>query len=291
MKTTYLIIIRIALLLCVVLFFNCSNKAPGAEDDSIKSIKETEQEKTYSDKLTDYKIETETKLDSINIELNELKTNIDEANLRKPGFIFFFIILNIFVLAILTIGSTFLFLRSKRLKENIIKQVLRSKRIEEKFKPNLSQQSNLKNSNSLSDREVKLIDDRVLSQIKLYEKEKKESEVKLRESNREVISHYIEQSFPSKYLKGITNNKFSITDSSPENSFFKVTNEKDDNAQFIFSGVEEEAIAKKVFNDDISKIVSGSYKNSKTVRTITPGEIKRISDYWEVIKPIEIELS
>ena len=92
-------------------------------------------------------------------------------------------------------------------------------------------------------------------------------------------------------LSGNEGNRFNTVGTSSDNSFFKIINEKSDTAEFEFSGLEAEAIAKKVFNEHISKITSGSLKTAQSVKTINRGEIKRVGDYWEVTKHIEIELS
>ena len=91
-------------------------------------------------------------------------------------------------------------------------------------------------------------------------------------------------------MKGKSGNIFNRVENTPENSFFKLFNESDDTAQFEFCGDEAEAIAKRIFSEDISKIVSGSYHNAKSVITNKPGKIRRDGDQWEVIEPVEIKL-
>lgn len=92
-----------------------------------------------------------------------------------------------------------------------------------------------------------------------------------------------------KYLKGKTGRIFNRAENTPEGSFFKMFDKYNDTAQFDFCGDEAEAIAKRIFSDDICNIVSGGYPNANSVRT-NPGKIKHIDDKWEVAEPIEVFL-
>ena len=92
-----------------------------------------------------------------------------------------------------------------------------------------------------------------------------------------------------KYLKGKTGKIFNRVENTPEYSFFKMFNENNNVAQFDFCGNEKEAIAKRVFNDDICDIVSGSYQTANSVRT-NPGKIKQMDDIWEVTERIKVFL-
>jgi len=96
---------------------------------------------------------------------------------------------------------------------------------------------------------------------------------------------------PPKYLSGQQGKVFNLVGLSSRNSFFKLVNEKGDKAEFEFSGSEEEAIAKRIFSDDICRIIAGSYQNASSVRTKNPGKLKRKGETWEVTDPIEIELT
>ena len=93
-----------------------------------------------------------------------------------------------------------------------------------------------------------------------------------------------------KYLKGKTGKIFSRADNSSENSFFRIYEERDNFAKFEFNGDEAEAIANRIFTDDICNIISGGYQNAHHVITIKPGKVKRIGDQWEVVEPIDIKL-
>lgn len=92
-----------------------------------------------------------------------------------------------------------------------------------------------------------------------------------------------------KYLKGKTGKTFNRAESTSENSFFKMFNECNGVAQFDFCGDDKEAIAKRVFHDDICDIVSGNYQTANSVRT-NPGKIKHIDDVWEVTERIKVFL-
>jgi hypothetical protein len=92
------------------------------------------------------------------------------------------------------------------------------------------------------------------------------------------------------YLKGKSGKMFNRLENNQENSFFKLFNVNGDIGYFEFSGNDAEAIAKRVFGDDICNIVSGGYQTGRSVRTIKPGKVKRVGDGWEVIERAEIEL-
>jgi hypothetical protein len=92
-----------------------------------------------------------------------------------------------------------------------------------------------------------------------------------------------------KYLKGKTGKFFNRAEDTPETSFFKLFNERDGVALFDFNGDESEAIAKRIFSEDICDIVSGGYQNANSVKT-NPGKVKYVCDRWEVIEPIKVFL-
>jgi predicted ribosome quality control (RQC) complex YloA/Tae2 family protein len=95
---------------------------------------------------------------------------------------------------------------------------------------------------------------------------------------------------PKKYLKGQNGNKFSRLEDNPEDSFFRLFNQKDDYAQFEFYGDGEEAIANRVFGDKICRIVSGNYQTGKSVRNVKPGRIRYVNDAWEVTELLDVAL-
>lgn len=128
----------------------------------------------------------------------------------------------------------------------------------------------------------------VLNQLKLSNLEKSLFEKLDSLENRNVTPQI--QYGAEKYLKGKTGKRFNRAEDNPDYSFFKLINEKDGTAQFTFHGDDREAIAKRVFNDDICDIISGSYQNSNSVKVLNPGEIKYVNEGWEVTKRINIAL-
>jgi hypothetical protein len=187
---------------------------------------------------------------------------------------------------LILIITAILFLFTKLfLRAFIIKQVLESTRIDEKFNTkNNNQYSNITKSYSLTEKDINTIVDRVLESERLRANESiqqnKTTTIEKPESPRTTL----------KYLKGKSGKIFSRVDNTPENSFFRIFNESEDNALFEFSGNEAEAIAKRIFSEDICNIVSGSYQNAHSVKTNKPGKIKRLGDQWEVTETIEINL-
>lgn len=195
------------------------------------------------------------------------------------------IVYSIFGLLVLLIAIVWLFLIKGRLREYIIEKVLGSKRVAEKFKLNEHYQSNnIALTFNLTEKDIDTIVDRVIECKRLNEKENQQ------QRNTKTKEGSDQSKTVIKYLKGKSGKIFNRAESTPENSFFKLFNENNDIAQFAFCGDEAEAIAKRVFSEDICKIVSGNYQDAKSVKTNKPGKIKRIGEQWEVTEPIEIKL-
>lgn len=294
MKTTFNIMMRIMVLLSVVLFFNCSNISP--ENDSLEVTHEAKLEQEYVKKIAEYKKEVDLKIEVVDTQIGKLDSLIKDWNESKIGFIFLVIILNIIVISLILIGVLIWFLNSKKFKNIIVKKVVNSQKVEDMINTKLHQHKKPQSYYNLKPEDIKLIGERVIKYMDSLQPKKTDLEIKesqIQENN--TAEHNTKQknihSSPSKYLRGISDNKFKITDSSPGGSFFRIINENNDSAQFEFYGIEAEAIAKRVFIDDISNIVSGSYQGAESVKTITPGELKRVDDHWEVTKSIEIKLS
>jgi len=185
------------------------------------------------------------------------------------------------IFGLILVSLLFVFLYFKRLtsRDLIIKQILESRRIEEKF----ARQVNGKQYR-LSEKEINAIVDRVLECIQLNQKDNQPTPEFDNKGKPDPIKAV------DKYLKGKTGKNFSRVESTPENSFFKLFAETGDTALFEFSGDEAEAIANRIFSEDICIIVSGGYQNAKTVIPHKPGKLKRVSDQWEVIERLEIKL-
>ncbi|MDD2475322.1 MAG: hypothetical protein PHI32_05365 [Dysgonamonadaceae bacterium] len=294
MKLIFVTMTRIIILLSVILFFNCSNQLKNESDTTVFETK-AKLEEEYKKKTEDYKKEVDSKIEEVDTRLGKLNTLIKEQNEGKAVLIFSIIILNAIVIIIVFI-ILYIFSKTEIFKNIIIEKVVKSQRVEDMVNKKLYQQKKSQSFNKFTTTEIKEIGDRVIKYIESLEIKKMDSENKGEQYKENIINPKIilqntEQSSPPKYLKGKTGNRFNNTDSSPEGSFFKIIDEKEETAHFVFNGVEEEAIAKRVFSDDISKIISGSYDNWKFVRTVTPGEIKHVGDHWEVTKPIEVKFN
>jgi hypothetical protein len=113
------------------------------------------------------------------------------------------------------------------------------------------------------------------------------------ESTKEALQTVSEETIEThepvtKYLGGKQGKTFSVYSVS-EGNFFKLQNETAETAEFIFWGNEKEAIAKRVFSDDICEIVSGNPQNAQLVKTNKPGALKKNGDRWEVKDKIRIK--
>lgn len=171
-------------------------------------------------------------------------------------------------------------------KDDIVEIILSSSRIKEKFSPSKNyQQQNMEKTNRLTERDVNLIVDRVLECLKLNEKERKPSSQESASNNT-----FIPQKIVYKYLKGKTGKTFSRAENTPEDSYFRLSNESGDVADFEFFGNNEEAIAKRIFHEDICEI-SGSYQGAHKVEMISLGKAKRIGEQWTVTERIKIRLT
>lgn len=195
------------------------------------------------------------------------------------------IVYSIFGLLVLLIAIVWLLFSKGRFREYIIKQVLGSKRVAEKFKLNENYQSDFYASTyNLTDKDIDTIVDRVIECKLLNEKENQQQRNTKTKEGSEQSKAVI------KYLKGKSGKIFNRVECTPENSFFRLFNENNDTAQFEFYGDEAEAIAKRVFSEDICNIISGNYQNAKAVKTNKPGKIRRLGEQWEVTQPIQIRL-
>ncbi|MDR1884542.1 MAG: hypothetical protein LBR26_17475 [Prevotella sp.] len=188
------------------------------------------------------------------------------------------------ILGIILIASVILIVivyKKAKGRDEIVEIVLKDLRIRKAFEHQL--QSSARTS-QLTERDINLIVGRVLE--RLNEKETKPSS-----QSSGSNSSFIPSKTVYKYLKGKTGKIFSRVENTPDDSFFRLSNENEDTAEFEFSGNEEEAIARRIFREDICVILSGSYQNARSVKMITPGKAKRIGEQWSVIEPIKIKLT
>lgn len=193
------------------------------------------------------------------------------------------------VLALWVIVLIFIFKMLKG-RESIIEIVLESERINKKFSPKAAlPNTNSNKSYNLTEKDINIIVDKVQECLKLDEEEKRQKQPRIQSITDNNKNTFQKATF--KYLKGKTGKIFSRVEYTPEDSFFRIANEYGDTADFEFSGNEAEAIAKRIFHDDICQILSGTYQDARSVKMIKPGKIKRIGEQWTVIEPITIILT
>lgn len=239
---------------------------------------------TAQKKVQQQTIQTSTQVEELQTQFVQLQQKNEELSIeskledyQKSLLLFKLIVLGAAILIIGLIGILLFFLKTKS-REFIIKHVLDSQRINEKF-TSTSQRNYV-----LSENDIDTIVDRVLKLQLLNETEFEHS----RELTKNLSNETSKPVY--KYLKGKSSKVFNRAENNPDNSFFRLYNENDDFALFEFCGDEVEALAKRIFSEDVFTIVSGSYTNAHSIKTIKPGKIKRFGgDQWEVIEPIQIK--
>lgn len=292
MKTAITIMKQSIFLLIIVFLLGCENFAKSADNEVNNSSIERANISTkfIEDSLLLLRerisiLENSLKINESNIKNNkaEIDTINSSANDTDSQAISLFF-LSIFICTIILVLAIWLVLKIYLTDDKLTKKVLRNDTFQEELK------ERLKNV-VLPEKELNRIDIKVKEQIRLHEKETSNRIAKEAHNKNNNDENDYDSPRSTKYLSGNNGKRFNIVDTSPDNSFFKIINEKGDTAEFVFNGNEEEAIAKKVFNEDISKIISGNQKSATSIKTFKPGEIKRMVDYWEVTSPIEVELS
>lgn len=94
---------------------------------------------------------------------------------------------------------------------------------------------------------------------------------------------------PTTFLKGKQGAKFTRADSSPNDSFWGIVNQKGNSAEFTFAGNQQEGIAKRVFSDDIAD-VEGNVATATSVTVLSPGEVELRDGDWVVVEKAKIRL-
>jgi hypothetical protein len=247
----------------------------NANKEAIK-VSENEVVKTQTIQTSSQVEKLQSKFDQLQQQNDKLSNDTAMTEYQKSLNIFKLVVLSAFVLLVVLLVVIF-FLLKKYLQEYIIKQVEESRRIEAKIAP-----SEVK-PYSINENDINTIIDRILK----LQKEEEENKNQPKTGKNETFK----VSKPAiKYLKGKSGKIFNRAESTPDNSFFKLLNENDEAAQFEFFGNEAEALAKRIFSEDISIIISGSYQNARSIITSKPGKIKRVGEQWEVTEPIQIKL-
>jgi len=259
---------KILFLICIVLFSTLQSIAQdGSSQDSIRKPQNSSTEiEEYSNEVQNFKEQFE--------------------SLKKWGVLSICVVLGVIFIVLVIVCK-----KSKG-RDEIVEIVLDSRLIREAFAPPKKQQpqNTVRNiqlsEKEISEKEINVIVDRVLECLKLNEKDAEPSPPQSIEVSNPIIS----PARVYKYLKGKTGKAFSRVENTPEDSFFRLYNEDGDTADFEFFGDDNEAIAKRVFHDDICNILSGHYQNACSVQIVKPGKVKRTGEQWSVIEPIKIKL-
>lgn len=254
-------------------------------EKSIMNVSESEIVKAQTIQTSTQVEELYLKLDELQQQYDNLKNDTKIIEYQKSFKNFKLIIYSLFGLLAVLVVAIYLLLISGNLREYIIKQVSGSQRIAKKFTSmdNYPPNNETKPYN-LTEKDINTIADRVLECKQLNEKEIQQQSITMIKGSFDLSKS------ATKYLKGKSGKIFNRVENTPDNSFFKLLNESDENAQFEFCGDEAEAIAKRIFSKDICTIVSGSYQNAHSIDTRKPGKVKRVGEQWEVIDPIQINL-
>jgi hypothetical protein len=206
-------------------------------------------------------------IDSLQLKLDELLNDVKKLYILTG------------ILLLLLLFFAVLILR-RTTRERIINVVLDSQRIEKKFRDLINSQ-------------ITSISSAVYESLKYdFGRIDQKEQIKKKENEDNCQANVIKEKNESnyKYLKGKQGKIFSRVDSDPNNSFFRLFDEKDGYAKFEFFGDEAKAIANRVFTNDICDVI-GSKKTANHVITLKPGTIKRVEDHWEVVEKVQIELS
>jgi len=253
-----------------------SNIVPtDKKSKNTKPVSEAEIVKTQT-------IQTSSQVEQLLTKINELHQHNDKLNnitdeMQKSLETFKLIVLGAFI-SLIPFLVIFFFLLKKNLRKYITTQVIKSERIEKtivdkEIKPYV-----------LSEKDIDIIVKRVLEQKRLSTGENQPHSVMIAKESTESTKSI------SKYLKGKSGKIFNRAENNPENSFFRLFNENEETAQFEFFGHEAEALARRIFSEDICIIVSGNYQNARSIVNTKPGKVKRVGEQWEVIEPLQIKL-
>ncbi|MDP3399213.1 MAG: hypothetical protein Q8S23_08720 [Bacteroidales bacterium] len=226
-------------------------------------------------------IQINEQLDNSQIKVETLSQNYDnisiapDLNEHQKNLIndFRLIAFSLFSISIILILVSFFYF-----KKVITRIFINIEKIEDRINKN-----NRNQSVNLTNKDLNIIIEKIINSGQLN-KTKNQNPVIYSEEKNDFVST------APKYLKGKSGNSFSRVEETSNNSFFRLFNENGDQAFFEFYGDEAEAIAKRIFSEDICIIVSGGYQNAKSVIVKKPGKLKFTNDLWEVVEPLEINL-
>lgn len=233
-------------------------------------------------KLTDEQKQLSNNIKLVEQKLNDLPNN---KNVNNPDseFPWFWIVLLSIVSIILIALIVWIAFSSK---EYIKKVVEKSERLEAKFvlrKENTNNSISVSTSNKPTTNEIENAINKLLSNESFINAiADKVHGISKSNDNGAHVNDVIVKTPIAQYLKGKSGHTFSNTSDTPDGSFFKLINEKDDIAEFEYCGTIEDA--RSQFNaifDNVSD-TEGSVQNAKTVKTVKRGKIKFTNGKWEV---------
>ena len=293
MKKTRVYKNRILLLLFTIFFIGCSakEKSDNASTNSPDSRKSTIQLDSLDNLEAQVKL-TKNIVDKNSLRIENIIADIakfkDKKNNANPISLFFLSIVINIIFILISIGI--LLILYKRAQEKN-----RKKRNSKSQKNNVFEKNVDKALNDIEKLHIKLdnaikrivtLEHRNAQKIDTQKKDKETQNTSKTNSNSKVDN--IKQ--PTRYLSGINQKLFTVVDTSPDGSFFKIINQKGTIAEFTLHGSEEEAITKGVFNKHNSNIIAGSLQTAKKVEIVNVGKIEQEGNNWVVTKPIEVKL-
>lgn len=281
----------ILLLLSMLFFIGCEAKE---KDNNPSSNYERMEESSTSLEKADVgnKLELiDSMINSITDDIEGIKakvSRIDEQSKDKvqPISLFFLsIIINVIIILLATLVTiNFIKKRHSKNPENDNNQLKET--VEQLKKEISSSQIKAKEIDRLN-KKIEAIEHKVNNSKAQGKASRKE---RFKEDTSKDSSNKITKNEPTMYLSGIKKNLFTIVDTHPDGSFFEITSQKGNAAEFTFCGSGKDAIDTRAFTEHNSYIISGKLSDAKEAKLIENGELIRKGDGWEVTKPIKIKL-
>lgn len=282
---------HILLLLIIAFLIGCgakdnNNNSSINSDQLGESLAPSESFENIDDKIKLIEKRVATNASSIE-KINETVMKINkliEASTDPIGLFFLSIIVNIIILITALLLLNRLKLSKNRKKQN--NQSTNNKHLEGKVTKLSYETSNLREELKNAIKKIESLENKKRQVMPIAKKDEEAPIISKKDSKPKDV--YIQQ--PTKYLSGINKKLFTVVDTSPDGSFFKIINQKGTIAEFTLHGSEEEAIAKRVFNEQNSNIIAGNLQTAKKVEIVNVGKIEQEGNNWVVTKPIEVKL-
>lgn len=281
---------HLLLLLISIIFFGCGTKEKS-DKVSTNSDRVEESVASFEDigdkiKFIENKIDKNSdKIENIKTNISKINKQVDERTATPAGLFFFLIIINIIIIIVGFLLILFLKRKTSKNRNKRTNQSNEKNNLEKKVEKLSNQIWELEKNLNSANRKIKSLENKKMQKTPTVINGERDANSSLKETEPTVNNKQ-----PTKYLSGFNGKSFTNVDTTPDGSFFVIKNQKGDTAEYTFHGSDEEAIAKRVFDEQISKTLSGSQKSAKKVEVVTPGKIKLVNNTWEVTNPIEIKL-